>query len=289
MSKPKNQPAGQTINFPWLIAILALVALSINQSRKRPALAPETVPEFVGPPGAPEIPGGFLLRPRVGETEIGNGFAARIGDRQSPVFLTALHRFGPAGGLALVPDKNALAEAGANLGLRPAGVTKAIADLHIDALPISSSATLERAPDNIDIAAFHLAGSGLTSISAARLDPRQPLSGEAVWLVLPDAENGAPIVIEASVFASEPSTGLVYFRLPPKSVTVEEANAHTGAPIIDIFGSVVGIHIGAARDPGSDSPYGLAQSTARFLPHLIHASTGPHPGAMASTGTAEPE
>lgn len=245
-------------------------------------------PEFVGPPGEPSLAANFVLRPSIAAVEIGNAFAIRLAEDPTPIVLTALHRFGPGGGLAQVASPETLAAAGEIMRLRPSGAATPIADAQLQALPISAAATLGSKPGSIDLAAFAVAGSGTTGLSPAALDPELPQLGNLVWLTVP-SENGTLRTIGASVFASEPATGLIYFRLPENSLTLAQANANTGAPIVNISGSVVGMHIGAASDSESEPPYGLALSTARFLPHLIQAFQGPPaPAAMASTKSAEP-
>ena len=72
----------------------------------------------MGPPDSPVLQESFLLKAKVGTTEIGNAFAISVAEKSHPIILTAMHRFGPAGGLAKVPSADTVAASIPELSFR---------------------------------------------------------------------------------------------------------------------------------------------------------------------------
>ncbi|MFT5108113.1 MAG: hypothetical protein ACI8XO_000161 [Verrucomicrobiales bacterium] len=125
--------ARPVINYPWLLAILALAALIASKGFK--SEAPIGIPEFVGPPSTPTLPAAFLLKASVGEIEIGNDFAVFISELDDPVVLTAMHRFDPAGGLSQIATP-----ANANTGAPIVGLAGEVLGIHLGAASDCDSA-----------------------------------------------------------------------------------------------------------------------------------------------------
>ena len=247
------------INYPWLLAIAALVTLGIHKASERKA---PSLPEAAGPPSEPVIEDRLLIRAKVGDTTIGNAFAAAITGHPHPVVLTAMHRFGPAGGLMRVPGATTIAASSSDLTLlTTAG--EPIATPSLSPLDLSS----QDSPRGEDLAAFSTPGA---AIQPAPLSTVFPTIGSTIWLAIP-GENGAATTLRSEIFAADPMAGLFYFRLPEDSLDLAGANRETGAPILDLNGDVLGVHVGAAEDSPDFPPFGLALGTATFLPQLRDA------------------
>jgi len=240
----------------------------------------------------------FVLRTTVTSsgrtTPIGNAFAARPLPDAPPVILTALHRLGPAGGLAQIITPETLGSKiesvtfiGAYSGLPLDGLTAR-------PLAIPTAAKLEHNSGAGDVIAFTPDTNGASQLQPLPLSAELPATGAAVWIAIPrkpqkDGE-AATRALRAIVTDTDLTSGTFYYQFPEGSLTLAQANQQTGAPVIDLAGNIVGIHVGAATNSGEETPYGLAHTSGRFMQHLASAlELKAKPETMAATKPPEPD
>ena len=195
--------------------------------------------------GLPAV-GVFVVRPEFlvqGQPlAAGTAFAAKWEGEARPILLTALHLFGPAGGLNFALAGEQLPGAVASVTLR---------DLATDAeIGRGGSAILLRGCYPLgrdaagDVAAFWLTPD--VRLSPVPLARELPNSGHRVWLAgqTIDAPN-APQQLFAATVSEANQTRLVYVfdrRI--------ELQATSGAPVVNAAGELVGIHLGGGEQLG---------------------------------------
>lgn len=172
--------------------------------------------------------------------EAGTAFAVSIDEQKPPIFLTALHLFGPNGGLDLEISSSEL----------PSRVKKAE---FYDAFneekrgEASKTALIPIAKINVgvdkDIAAF--ISDEKLKVTPFKLSDNLPKKGEAVWLAA-SVYEGAPknqklhkaIVLEAS-------DSLLMYKYENNNLNLQ---ATSGAAVLNSEGRVVGLNIGSMRE-----------------------------------------
>ncbi|MGC3970933.1 MAG: hypothetical protein QM775_27445 [Pirellulales bacterium] len=203
--------------------------------------------------------------------------AAKVEPAEPIVLLTALHLFGPSGGLkAQVPP--------AELPARVRGVELVDCfdddrslDFEVKALLIADAAPLgteNKGADNSadgrsptagqagDIAAFHAPAD--VKAHVFELAPTMPKLGERIWLlaeVLDDAFAGRQL--HAATLLYVPRDGDCIYEFADPNL---EIRATSGAPILNQQGQVIAINIGGGQTEGK--ALGLGNPVTRFRPHL---------------------
>lgn len=168
-----------------------------------------------------------------GALDAGTGFVIDLPGKTGPYLLSALHLFGPNGGMAADVPWNAM-PARAKLGQCKAFVDGAAwkggAALPVPAAPLTTR----------DVAAFPLDPASLGKAPHLKFAAAPPKPGEPVWLVA--QVIGAPralLLHRATVLPGEPD--LLSFRYDDPTV---EIRATSGAPIVNAAGEVVGLNLG---------------------------------------------
>ncbi|HEX4304137.1 MAG TPA: trypsin-like peptidase domain-containing protein [Rhizomicrobium sp.] len=155
-----------------------------------------------------------------------------------PLLVTAMHLFGPDGGLPEQIEWNALPGRAISVDCTPLAEGSVLKGGAALALPGAHA----HAPGVLrDIAAFALNAAGPKPKSILHLADTAPRTGETVWL-LAQAVGGAPAtqLLHRAVVGHSGDDTLQYF-FDNKTL---ELRATSGAPVLDGQGRVVGINLG---------------------------------------------
>lgn len=249
---------------PLLLVLLALLPAcrspeTPSSSAPPPSRPVESAP--VPPPSpvpdplirAPEVSRESIFRPAFltseGRLEAGTGFVVSLPGRPTPVGVTALHLFGPAGGLAREVTS-------AELPAFVRAVTPADLGGKDDLVPGGRMLLLRRAShptpsDDFsgDLAAFELPAE--YAPYALRIAPQLPKAEERVWLIarlssLSDTER-----LHAAKVVSASATAL-WYAFDDAEIALRGTS---GAPVVNAAGEVVGVNLGAARKNGRRLAY----------------------------------
>ena len=235
---------------PALIALAALPALALcGCSRNQDTAA---LPPEHTVLSQPAFPPSALITPPDLPFPVGLGFAATAGGQHPPVLLTASHL------LATAVD----------------GSNSAIA------IPKSSPLGAKSAAG--DIAAFAVP-QGLES---AALELATDASSDQLWIATQPKPDSAPVLLPVDLMAKR--GGHLYYRISDSNAAGHLATA-AGAPVLDMAGRAIAVHLGTAQDPDG-SHFGMGNPVSRFLPHLVAAlpPTEPSGAQIAAAPDAEP-
>lgn len=213
-----------------------------------------------------DIPNNFVFRPYFetveGEFSAGTAFAVKLKNIDKPVIVTAIHLFGPGGGLEEQIDAGSLPDFIINAKFYDLFVDKLSVESN-EVLPISDAKPYPSI--NTDIAAFIISED--SDISTAVIFEGKVQPGEEVWLV-------------ASVYSGEPEGKKLHRAIVTKSSDEKlkfiydnnkiDLTATSGAPIINDKGQVVGINIGSGNV--GDKLFGIANPSSSFYNMLENAA-----------------
>jgi hypothetical protein len=218
-------------------------------------------------PAAPRIGRFVALRPlfvpRKGAAfRAGTAVAVRLKPGDQPILLTALHLFGPAGGLDRDLAPAELDGAIREVLLLPMGGKKPIAAARGAVRKSGAKLPAEGLDVKNDLAAFRLAPRArVNALPLAAADPRM---GEWVWIVgdTVDHEPETQRMFAGQVMMVSPEGAMVRLkeRFSPQ--------AFSGAPVINARAEVVGLLIGGGEGQDVIHPAGsirkrLAESGVR--------------------------
>jgi len=204
----------------------------------------------------PNIPNNFVLRPEIELTNTqfsaGTAFVLSVFDDANPVIVTALHIFGPNGGL----EKDIPTEELKNL-IKQIKLTDAFSDYHCgivtEVLEIKDAKPLTKN----DIAAFRISRN--CDVTALKMCKNEPKVGDSLWLVA-SVYDGAPKsrrIHKARVVEVENS--LIYFEYENNELSLQ---ATSGAPIVNKNNEVVGINLSVQSN--ENRLIGIASSSKAF-------------------------
>lgn len=213
-----------------------------------------------------DVPNNFILSPSFesidGTFSAGTAFAVNDLETDNTIIITAMHLFGPDGGLDHSISANDL----------PSYINKATFYNAFDYTLLAESTNVILIPDakpapqiNRDIAAFYIEGN--TSISTAEIYDGQLKTGENVWLAA-YVIGGAPInqLLHAAKVV-ESSEDILEFEFENADL---DLTATSGAPILNGDGKIVGINIGS-KYTLSGKLIGLANPSISFNKLLLNA------------------
>lgn len=207
----------------------------------------------------------ILYRPSfdtsLGRVEAGTASCVQLEGVARPVVLTALHLFGPAGGLARDVTPAQLAKIVQSYSLDPIARGPAVAGGAGTAVSLPAQAG--------DIAAFWCpAGVKLKPLKLGTM----PRKGDPLWLAAQVVE-GAPAnqLLHPATYQGL-QEGMLLFTYKNSRL---ELRATSGAPILNSSGQLVGINYGGGHEQGQ--LLGLATPVSRFGPPLLKAARSSQP------------
>lgn len=214
-----------------------------------------------GPAGPPPVQAlGAVADPifRVGEEQLSAGhvFAASVPEGPDLV-LTALHLFGPAGGLPEDVPPETLPELVRSAQFRSLLDAQSTTTT-LRALRIPEAAPMGEAGKAGDVAAFVASELKLSPLTMAK---RTPTAGEHLWLIseLPGSMTAIHHAVSAGV-----QDGMLYYYFDGPL----ELRGSSGAPVVDSAGQLVAINVGGSEDE-SGAAVGIGNPTQVFLPYLL--------------------
>ena len=200
-------------------------------------------------PPDPRIGKSVALRPTFvlrtgGSYQAGTAVAVRLQPRKAPIVLTALHLFGPAGGLDKDLAPPFLDQVIREVLLTPLGAKKPTGRAR-GALRKTGFALKPEDPDvSSDIAAFALVPG--SKVNALDLSATNPRLGEWVWLVgdVVDHQPQTQRLFPARVMVASDKGTMVKFE------SSFRLQAFSGAPLVNVKREVAGILIGGSEEGG---------------------------------------
>ncbi|MCW3836342.1 trypsin-like peptidase domain-containing protein [Sphingomonas canadensis] len=204
----------------------------------------QTVPAPPAPP-APEQAAASVCRPRFlvdgKPLEAGTGFVVLPGAAGAkPLLVTAIHLFGPSGGLAAeVPWAQMALRARLDLCVPQSGGR---VPWHGGAALVVPGARPMGTLPYRDMAAFVI-DSGAPALTLA---PAPPRAGEKVWLIAPLAGRPDGPLLHRATVAYAGIEALQYVFDDPRL----PLRATSGGPVVNAAGQVVGVHLGGGIDKG---------------------------------------
>ncbi|MDA7905165.1 serine protease, partial [Rhodopirellula sp.] len=205
---------------------------------------------------------GTLFHPRFGTSEgevnAGTAFAAKLTGKSQILIVSALHLFGPAGGLKTNIQADKLTTAWKKLVVEDCKSQNYFGEIQMQPINLSGARPHPQKSAIGDIAACTVTDA--TAIKALPLSQRIPSNGERVWLVskLPGSrELLHPATVERL------DDGWLLYSFPDRSINLQSTS---GAPIIDHKGQVVAVNASNAIKDGKTIGYGTP--VVNFYPTL---------------------
>ncbi|MDA7874594.1 serine protease [Rhodopirellula sp.] len=205
---------------------------------------------------------GTLFHPRFGTSEgevnAGTAFAAKLTGKSQILIVSALHLFGPAGGLKTNIQADKLTTAWKKLVVEDCKSRNYFGEIQMQPINLSGARPHPQKSAIGDIAACTVTDA--TAIKALPLSQRIPSNGERVWLVskLPGSrELLHPATVERL------DDGWLLYSFPDRSINLQSTS---GAPIIDHKGQVVAVNASNAIKDGKTIGYGTP--VVNFYPTL---------------------
>jgi hypothetical protein len=190
----------------------------------------------------PQIPKGFAGQPEFetpdGKFAAGTAFLMRTDRPFEVVLLTALHLFGPAGGLPVQKRQIELPGFARRAALKDL-VSEDLIKMDLLPVPVPSSGKEES-----DVAIFRSTGLS-TVINPGRFAEVMPSIGETIWLVARVRVSQGSTLHPATVI--EIRGQKIYCRFFDQTI---ETNGASGGPYVNAKGEVIGIHAGSIKTPG---------------------------------------
>ena len=232
-------------------------------------IAPIEISERVANAAPPHLEGNCLFRPTFncnsGQIQAGTAFVVEIGDRRSPVLVSALHLLGPDGGL---PKK-----------IKPANIDRELQSIELfglfddelvaavspRTLEMRESAPLGEASKYGDVMAFELDRD--VQVGKLKLANSMPEVNEPVWMA-GQILDGAPMTKKLHVgqFLGIDYEGDFVVQFANRQL---ELQATSGAPILNAAGEVVAINLGGWSEDGYK--FGVGNPVSRFRGGLLNA------------------
>jgi len=188
----------------------------------------------------------MLFRPRFGTSEgevrAGTAFAAKLTGSSEILIVSALHLFGPAGGLKENIQADQLVTAWKRLIVEDCKSQNYFGEIGMQPIDLGTARPHPEKSDLGDIAICKVTDPA--EMEALPLSQRIPSSNERVWLVSKVAGSGSllhPATVERL------KDGWLYYRFDDSSINLQAAS---GAPIIDHTGSVVAVNVNSTRKGG---------------------------------------
>lgn len=235
----------------------------------RPSTAEPPGPSFHTPVSAvsatapPTVSAGSLFRPTFattdGQVDAGTAFAAKTSESQKTFLVTALHLFGPAGGLNQDINASLLPTRWKGISVQDCKSNIVHQNIAMQPVRLAQAKPLPEVSTHGDVAVCSVENTGYLRLKPWTLATRIPSTGEKVWLV--SAVIGSSSLIHPATVEGTEDGWLVYrFDRPVELV------ATSGAPVIDGSGQVVAVNAGGGEDAGIT--FGVGTPTTKFVRQL---------------------
>jgi hypothetical protein len=218
----------------------------------------------------PPAPDGLIFRPTFetdeGEICAGTAFPLRLAGYPRPVVVTALHLFGPGGGMSREVPPGEIGEAVRRLRLDDCFAASRTILLESEPLVIPESAPFGKSGNAGDLAAFWAPID--EHLYCLEMSETKPVVGESVWLAA-WLLRGAPKeqrLHRASVLETG-DDGQLHYRFDNPN---HFGQATSGAPIVNQAGQLVAINIGGYKSWGAF--IGIGNPVNRFRKYLEAAA-----------------
>ena len=214
---------------------------------------------------APLMTAGMVFRPSFGHRgtffEAGTAFAASVPGSTKPIILTALHLFGPAGGLERDISATQIPSRLSELKLTDC-INKRLTESYTGKVLVLTDSKPFPEPSSIgDVVAFMTHGN--RNLRPLAITPLRPKVGERVWL-FSEVINGPATVHGATVQGYENDWMLYNFDNPNIELV-----ATSGAPIVNARQEVVAINAGGGKE--GNTMLGVGTPSSKFIDPLSAA------------------
>ena len=256
---------------PIRLALLFVFAVGLSSGcRNSEDTFDQTPPPSPNLPGAPLIPEMSVLRPYFQTTlgnvdvgsAIGTAFAVEQPGSDSPIVLTALSILGPASGLTRQARTAELSDVykSCTFGSAFGGFDGVISATGFIGIP--ESAPFDVPSQAGDILAITLPNK--TRVRTFKLSNVPLVKGETIWMSAAIFVGAPPSQRQhAAIVTGEDVNGNVIYEFGDRSITHQGT---VGAPILNMKGEVVAIHLGGTKSNGKLT--GFANPASRFLKNL---------------------
>jgi hypothetical protein len=209
---------------------------------------------------------GMVFRPSFGHRgtffEAGTAFAASVPGSNKPIILTALHLFGPAGGLERDIPPSQIPSRLSELKLTDCINNQLTESYTGKVLVLANSKPFPESSSIGDVVAFMPHGN--RALRPLALTPLKPRVGERVWL-FSEVINGPATVHGATVQGYEDGWMLYNFDNPNLEIV-----ATSGAPVVNARQEVVAINAGGSKD--GNIMLGIGTPSSNFIEPLAKAA-----------------
>ena len=205
---------------------------------------------------------GTLFRPRFGTSEgeinAGTAFAAKLNGKSQVLILSALHLFGPSGGLKADIEPDQLATAWKKLIVEDCKTQNYFGEIRMQPINLIGAKPHPQKSELGDIAACTVKDA--TAMEALSLSQRIPSNGEHVWLLskLPGSRG----LLHAAV-VERLDNGWLRYSLRNDNLNLKNTG---GAPIVDHQGKVVAVNAKITQESGKSIGHGTP--VVNFYPTL---------------------
>jgi hypothetical protein len=216
----------------FLAAILMLAHLAVAQTlpNVERQQEPKVAKGFVGSPA---------FETKDGPVDAGTAFLMRTDRPFEIVLLTALHLFGPSGGLATQKGQAELPHFVSKVALRDLMGADTI---KMNVLPVPIPSEGKKEPD---LAVVRPAGMSMVT-NPGRFAEAMPSVGETIWLAA-HVRQPQGIALHPAI-VTEIKGSQIYCKFLDQTI---ETNGGSGGPYLNAKGEVVGIHDGSIKTPGN--------------------------------------
>ena len=210
---------------------------------------------------------GSLFRPTFrtpqGDVNAGTAFAAKVPRANKTMIISAMHLFGPAGGLTADIPSIQLANEWQGLTLEEFRTGKMHRDLPIKPIVFPLAKPFPESSPSGDVAACILPEFYLFQSSALNLSSHVPSAGTRVWLAA-DVIGNTSLVHSAIVVGVD--DGWLLYRFDEPNLQLQ---ATSGAPVVDDSGNVIAVHAGGSEQNGQ--MIGIGTSVNKFYTSILGA------------------
>lgn len=218
------------------------------------------------PARPPTITVGMVFRPEfettLGIVDAGIAFAARLPGSDRPIVLSALHLFGPSGGMARQVAATELPGIWDGLSLSDCVTQRKLGSRPGRALRLDSAKPYPAVSEVGDVIAY--LPESIDGLKPLKLSEEKPAQGDRVWL-MSEVVSGPGLVHAATVEGLD--KGFLVYRFDDPSLSIV---ATSGAPVVNGKQEVVAVHVAGGQLSGD--MIGMGTPTYKFFEPLARAA-----------------